>query len=167
MTRYSFKKRVWPEDGSDMPAEFAIEPGQWPDDLSQIIKTLWKSSRTQDDDQAERADRSLFFAGLATRLWRVRQKMLKPGTDEPIDEARSSFRHLLSVFDLLEQEGLYIRDHTNEPFDSGMMVTVIAYEPSPTLQRNTIIETIKPTIFYNGKPIQIAEVIVGTATNEG
>jgi hypothetical protein len=48
-----------------------------------------------------------------------------------------------------------------------MMVTVIAYEPSPTLQRNTIIETIKPTIFYDGKPIQIAEVIVGTATNEG
>ena len=150
-----------------MPAEFSIEPGKWPDDLSQIIKTLWKSSRTRDDDQAERADRSVFFAGLATRLWRVRQKMLKPGSDEPIDEARSSFRHLLSVFDLLEQEGLYIKDHTNEPFDSGMMVTVIAYEPSPTLQRNTIIETIKPTIFYDGKPIQIAEVIVGTATNEG
>jgi hypothetical protein len=47
------------------------------------------------------------------------------------------------------------------------MVSVIAYEPLPDLQRNTIIETIKPTVFYRGKPIQIAEVIVGTATNKG
>ena len=162
MTRYSFKKRVWPEDGSDMPAEFAIEPAKWPDDLHQIIRKLCESSRTQNDDRATHTDHTAFFAGLATRLWRVRQKMLKPGTDEPLDETRSSYKHLLSVFDLLEQQGIRIRDHTHELFDSGMMVNVIAYETSAEHQRDLIIETIKPTVFYAEEPIQIADVIVGT-----
>lgn len=142
--------------------EFTIEPGNWPEDLVQVIRDLSDSVHTQAASQGTIKDRASFFAALATRLWRVRQKMLKPGTNEPFDETGSAFRHLSSVFDLLEQEGIQLKDHTNEPFDSGMMVNVIAYEPCPGLQRDMVIETIKPTVFCAGQPIQIAEVIVGT-----
>jgi hypothetical protein len=162
MAQRSKKSRARPLGRSGIPKEFAIEPGNWPQDLVQVIKDLSDSASTKAENQGTIKNRAMFFAALATRLWRVRQKMLKPGTDEPLGEAGSAFRHLLSVFDLLEQEGIELKDHTNEPFDSGMMVNVIAYEPCPGLQRDMVIETIKPTVFCAGQPIQIAEVIVGT-----
>lgn len=162
MAQRSQKSRARPLETSGVPKEFAIEPGNWPQDLVQVIKDLSDSVYAQAENEGAVKNRASFFAALATRLWRVRQKMIKPGTDEPLDATGGAFRHLLSVFDLLEQEGIQLKDHTNEPFDSGMMVNVIAYEPCPGLQRDMVIETIKPTVFCAGQPIQIAEVIVGT-----
>ncbi|HKR59280.1 MAG TPA: hypothetical protein VJS64_06060 [Pyrinomonadaceae bacterium] len=162
MAQRSKKSRARPLERSGVPKEFAIEPGNWPQDLVQVIEDLSDSVYTQAENEGAVKNRASFFAALATRLWRVQQKMLKPGTDEPLDATAGAFRHLLSVFDLLEQEGIQLKDHTNEPFDSGMMVNVIAYEPCPGLQRDMVIETIKPTVFCAGQPIQIAEVIVGT-----
>ena len=151
------------------PNEFSIEKGQWPHELIPAFEALSNSLKKPAKENAKASDTDQFVAGLASRLWRVRQKMLKPGSNEPLDDVRSAFRHLSSVFDLLEQEGIHVRDHTNEHFDSGMMLHVIAYEPFPGLEVETVIETIKPTIICQGRPIQIAEVIVGTpkGTNKG
>ena len=101
------------------------------------------------------------LADIGTGLWRLRQKMVKPGTNLPLDEMRRPYRHLESVWDALVQAGAEIQDHTDKPFDPGMSLRVISYQPTPGVRRERVIETIKPTIYFKGKPIQMGEVIVG------
>jgi len=148
-----------------VPKEFTIAPGRWPADFVEVVKALTNSVKTQAEDptMAKRLER--FLAGLATELWRMKQKLIKPGTDEPLDEVRRAFRHLNSMWDLLIQEGVEIKDPTNEPFNSGMMLNVIAYESTPGLTSETVIETLKPAVFYKREPIQIADVVVGKPAN--
>jgi len=42
-----------------------------------------------------------------------------------------------------------------------MSLKVISFQPTPGLGRERVIETIKPTIYFKGKAIQMGEVIVG------
>jgi hypothetical protein len=88
--------------------------------------------------------------------------MLEPGTDRPLDEMRRAYRHLESVMDVAREAGLEIQDHTGAPFHSGMALQVLAFQPTPGVQREKVEETIKPTIYLNGTMIQMGEVIVAT-----
>lgn len=102
------------------------------------------------------------LADVGTGLWRLRQKMQKPGTNQPLDEMRRAFRHLESVWDALAQAGIEIHDYNDRPFDEGLSLKVIAYQPTAGLARQRIIETIKPSIYASSEMIQLGEVIVGT-----
>jgi hypothetical protein len=149
------------------PREFEIVLRRLPDNILEIFELSSHSQVTAVADKASETSASTgsmnrFFARLATGLWRIRQKMVKPGTNEPSDDLRIAFRHLDSTWDLLIEEGIEIKDFANQPFNAGMMLKVISHEPTPGLRRDMIIETIKPTVFYKGEPIQIGEVIIGT-----
>jgi hypothetical protein len=102
------------------------------------------------------------IADVSTGLWRLRQQMLEPGTDRPRDEMRRSFRHLVSTLDALSDAGIRIQDHTNDPFRLGLSLKVLAYQPVEGLTKEKIIETIRPSIYYKDKRIQMGEVVVGT-----
>ena len=103
-----------------------------------------------------------WLSDLGTGLWRLKQRMLEPGTDRPLDEMRRAYRHLESVMDVAREAGLEIQDHTGAPFHSGMALQVLAFQPTPGVQREKVEETIKPTIYLNGTMIQMGEVIVAT-----
>jgi hypothetical protein len=146
------------------PREFVIRPHRLPDDIMEIWEIVSRpEAMAQQRDQAALGTNEIhhLLANLATGLWRMKRNMTKPATDEPLDEVRKAYRHLVSTWDLLVQEGIEIKDFTNEPFSAGMMLKVISHEPTNGLSRETIIETVKPTIFYRGEPIQIGEVIIG------
>jgi len=100
--------------------------------------------------------------GVATELWRLRTKLTKEGTDEPREEARRLFRHVASAWDVLSEAGVAIQHHTGQPFRSGLAVEVIAFQPTDGLSRETIIETVRPSIYFNGRPVQQGQIIVGT-----
>ena len=110
------------------------------------------------------------MADIGTGLWRMRLKMVQPGTEQPLDEYRRTFRHLQSVWDVLQEAGYTIQDHTDQPFDIGMDLKVITYEQKQGLQREVVSETIKPSIYYQreGKTwlLQMGEVIVATPEDE-
>jgi hypothetical protein len=103
------------------------------------------------------------FAEVCTGLWRLRQKMVQPGTDRPLEGMRRAFRHLASTWDLLNQAGFRIQDHTGEPLPEGgsYALQTLAFQPTPDLARETVVETIKPTIYYGDRRIQMGVVIVG------
>ena len=103
-----------------------------------------------------------FLADVGTSMWRLRQKMLHPGTERPFEEMRRAYRHLQSIWDAFTQANIEIQDHTNELFDSGMSLKAITFQPMAGIGREMVIETIKPSIYFKGKMIQIGEVIVGT-----
>ncbi|MBW2559148.1 MAG: hypothetical protein JRD69_10020 [Deltaproteobacteria bacterium] len=108
------------------------------------------------------SERMRFLADVGTSLWRLRQKMLHPGTDRPLEEMRRAYRHLESMWDAFTQANIEIQDHTNELFDSGMSLKAITFQPMAGIAREMVIETIKPSIYFKDKAIQIGEVIVGT-----
>jgi hypothetical protein len=108
-----------------------------------------------------------YMAELGTGLWRLRQRMVEPGTSRPLSEMKRAYRHFESIWDVITQAGLEIQDHTDTPFDAGMSLKVIAFQPTAGLAREKVIETIKPSIYFHGRPIQMGEVIVGTPEQQG
>ncbi len=103
---------------------------------------------------------------VGTGLWRLRQKMVKPGTDQPIEELRRPFRFFASVWDALHEAGVTIQDHTGDPFNLQLALKVLTYEPTPNITREKVLETIKPSIYYQQRCLQMGEVIVAVPAEE-
>jgi hypothetical protein len=168
-------KQLW------FPREFRIRASPWPAELEKILVRLEQSRRassevaSQEPKDSDVGRRQGDTNGLnnsvaldeqkvrdiGTYLWRLRQKMVKPGTNQPLDGLQKTFYHLESLWDVFAQVGLDIQDHTNQPFDPGMAIKVVCYQPMSELDRERVIETIKPTLYLQGKQIQMGEVIVG------
>lgn len=156
------------------PKEFRISAPVWPPDLVDTLEKLATAlaavAPANQEEQKAAADGAApkeflsFLADLGTGLWRLRQKMVQPGTNEPLDEMRRAYRHLESTWDVLGEAGAQILDHTNEFVPEGGIyaLQVIAYQPTPGLSREQVVETIKPTIYYQDRLIQMGEVIIGT-----
>jgi hypothetical protein len=106
-----------------------------------------------------------FLIEMGTTLWRLRQKMVHAGTDQPLDEMRRAYRHFEAAWDLLAQTGVEIQDHTDLPYDTGMDLNVLTFQPMPDFKCEIVVETMRPTIYYKGRMVQRGEVIVGTPEN--
>ncbi|OHB61903.1 MAG: hypothetical protein A2Y76_14985 [Planctomycetes bacterium RBG_13_60_9] len=146
------------------PREFRVAASPWPADLEQLLSRVARPAEAPGQPQGAVSGEpdARLLASIGTGLWRLRRKMEKPGTDQPLETMRLPYRHLESVWDVLVQSGTDIQDHTDTPFDPGMSLKVVAYQPTPGLTRERVIETIKPSIYFKGKRIQMGEVIVGT-----
>lgn len=107
------------------------------------------------------------LADLVTGLWRLREKMLDGETGKPLDEMRRAFRHLEACWDILAQAGVQVQDHSRSQYDPGISLKVVAFQPTPGLDCETVIETLKPTVYLNGQRIQLGEVVVGTPESRG
>lgn len=146
-----------------IPDEFEIPAYEWPANLQQAITA--SIAARNDGGPVGRAAEGLpaeVLVDLSTGLWRLRQKMHRPGTQQPLDEVKRAYRHLESVWDALAAAGVDIQDYSDCPFDPGMSLKVVSFQPTPGLSRDLIVETIKPSIYLKGKPIQMGEVIVAT-----
>jgi hypothetical protein len=104
------------------------------------------------------------LADIGVGLWRLRSKMVEPGTTRPLAEMERVYRHVESLWDVMEQAGLQIRDHTDEPVPEGGIYSLhaIAYQPTAGITREKVLETLKPSIFYKSHLIQMGEVIIAT-----
>ncbi|GGU97678.1 hypothetical protein GCM10010182_12480 [Actinomadura cremea] len=102
------------------------------------------------------------LADVATNLWRLRARIER--MDDP---PRALVRHLESAWDAFADAGVEIKDHAGEPFDHGLAMSVAAYQPTPGLHREQVIETVRPGVYLADRSIQMAEVIVGTPERAG
>jgi hypothetical protein len=101
-------------------------------------------------------------AEVLTGLWRLRGRLVKPGSNEPLEETKRAYRHFETAWDALVNAGFRVEDYTKQPFRTGLNVDVLAYEEAPGLSSEIILETVKPGVFFNDTLIQRGEVIVGT-----
>jgi len=107
---------------------------------------------SRDDAGMER-----FAAEIATNVWRLRARAATLPA-----QMRSVTRHIESLSDTLTQAGVDVQDHLDMPFDPGLALTVVAYQPTPGINREQVIEAIRPSVYLHDRLIQKAEVIVGT-----
>lgn len=148
--------------------EFRIQKPCWPE-LSAAspaaIPERGEESTADGDDTitSELPERQRrLVVTLATNLWRTRQKMIDPVSGEPPEHMRKAYRHVRSMWDALRESEIEIQDHTNQPFHLGQTLNAIAFEPRAGLSKDTVLETVKPTIYFRKRLIQMGEVIVGT-----
>jgi hypothetical protein len=103
-----------------------------------------------------------FFVDLANSAWDLRRSTTDNRTAEAKPTMSKVARHVDRLWESLEQAGLKIQDHINQPFDSGQSLEVLAFQPTPGVEREIVIETIRPTVYLQDYRIQIGQVIVGT-----
>jgi hypothetical protein len=113
--------------------------------------------------EAENPDEfSPALGGLATQVWRAIGKTVDPATGKPREEMKRVHRHIEGALDMLKQMGLTMNDWVNQPYDTGLPVKVLSFQPTPGLDRDTVIETVRPTVIWKDRLLQSGEVIVGT-----
>lgn len=115
------------------------------------------------------------LADLATNLWRLDKKLAEDseggeGGDKARDGAagggqsatnrRRAARHLRAAQDALGKAGVKAQDHDGMAFDMGLALDVLAYQPVPDATRETVHETVRPSVYRDGRRIQLGQVIV-------
>jgi hypothetical protein len=105
------------------------------------------------------------LASLATHIWRARVKLVDPITGEPNDETRRAYRHVMAAFETFAQMGLTMNDWIDQPFDPGLPVKVLTFQPMPDIMRDTVVEAVRPTIIWRDQILQLGEVVVGIPAN--
>jgi hypothetical protein len=113
--------------------------------------------------------RSTLIVDLANVAWALQRKSCDPVTNERKEEFRPIARHIDQLSEYLEELGVKIQNHTNELFDSGQSLEVIAFQPTAGISRDVVVETIRPTVYIKGIRIQMGQIVVATPeqTQEG
>jgi hypothetical protein len=100
-------------------------------------------------------------ADVATNMWRVLKRFSDNGDGEVPKAQRMAMRNLTAMSERLQAAGIRVQDHEGTPWDPGMSLKAIAYEPRPNVERETVVETVRPTVYRGGQCIQFGHVIVG------
>jgi hypothetical protein len=149
---------------------FKILPTEF-QDKDRLIHKLFEiqAALIEELEQSKAGSSSDTCAGLKSGLarivfnaWKAKAKMIDGSKGEPREEMRRVYPHIESIFDAFAQLGIRVKDHTGDAFDYGLPLTVIATQPTPGLTKERVIETIKPTIYWNETNIQAGEVVIAT-----
>ncbi len=162
--------------------EFQRESAAGPPEIAELLTQLARSllfagedppPAPVEDAAVKYNDLMAFFLGLvcdlSTGLWRLRGKLSEAQSRHHLPEVRRAYRHMEAIWDTLEQAGVSVRDHLNESLPEGGVYSLkaVAFEPTPGLKRECVIETIKPAVYFRGQMIQMGEVIIGTPITSG
>jgi hypothetical protein len=138
------------------PEEFRIPEPPWPKNFLEYADDIASLLQPREKHDGEVIS---FLKNVGNGLWRIRNRLRE--VENAPKEIRSAVRFLESTWDSLTQSGVSIQDHTGEIITGGEALRIIAFEPSSRVSCDQVIETIKPTIYYRGKMVQMGEVIVG------
>ena len=154
------------------PNEFKIPEVRFPDgDLLieraiQIERSLLASAQGKGGGEEVRhtvpASVVKGMADIATNAWKAKTKMLDGASREVREEMKRVYRHIESVLESLQTMGLEVKDHTGDAFDYGLPLKVVTTQPTQGISRECVIETIKPTIYWQQQIIQMGEVVIAT-----
>lgn len=150
------------------PKEFRIPAGSGDD--PRLFHELLQVSLLGPEAQKESAEASAGnyaehrteLARLGTQLWRLRRGLRDAGDSTGQDQNPRVHRHLEGAWDAMADLGLEIIDPTGRPYDAGLSLKALAFQPVPGLTREMVIETVKPGIALHGTLLQTPEVIIGT-----
>lgn len=146
------------------PKEFEIPSVEYPD-ADQVTEAVLKIQQsmlaeTNRNGGFEKLEKAL--AEIATQAWRARSKMIDSASGEAREEMKRVFRHIEAILEKLREVGLELKDHTGDVFDYGLPLKVVATQPQPGIARENVIETIKPTIYWQDRIVQMGEVVIAT-----
>lgn len=101
------------------------------------------------------------LAEAATSLWRAQRKLTQAGRSA---ENRQTGRYLRTCAEALAAAGLVVQEHDGTTFNAGRALDVLVYQDDPAVTEETIVETVRPSVYYRDRQIQRGEVIVARPT---
>ena len=126
----------------------------------EALADLTESTAASSQKKSKREEELLDMAAdVGTLVWRIQHRL--DATEELTKQLQKLSRDVERTWDALTQGGIEIKDHTGGDYEGGMALRVITSQPVSGLARRQIIETLKPTIYYRNRIIQMGEVIVG------
>jgi len=153
-----------------MPDEFKIPSPQWPNEqkLIDALKKQFKNALSCSQDGGTSARYAVpekfvkIIADVATNAWKAKTKMTDSASGEVREEMKRVYRHIEGILESFQEMGLEIRDHTGEVFDYGLPLNVVTTQPTLGVVRERVIETLKPTIYWQQQMIQMGDVVIAT-----
>ncbi len=132
-------------------AAFRIEPPAWDEpQRRQLAELLDQLAEPVLDENA--------LVATGNGLWQARTK-LGGSTDDP-KRTRQVNRHLGNTEKALAKLGLVVQDHTGDRYHSGLSLEVIAMVDDVNVADETVVETIRPSIYLGGRTLQLGQVVV-------
>jgi hypothetical protein len=104
------------------------------------------------------------LTAIATNVWKAKSKMVDAVSGDVREEMKRVYRHVEAALENLREIGFEVKDHTGDAFDYGQSLKVIATQPTQGVTRETVIETIRPTIYWQQQLVQTGEVVIATPT---
>jgi len=151
------------------PDEFKIPRAEFPDE-SKIIERLLRvqeailaESRGGGDSVRYAMPPNFLkaMADIATNVWKAKVKMLD-SSGETREEMKRVYRHVEGVMESFKEIGLEVKDHTGDAFDYGLPLNVVTTQPTQGITKESVIETIKPTVYWQKQILQRGEVVIAT-----
>ncbi len=101
-------------------------------------------------------------------MWRLEKRLKKLKEEQPSVDLSAFFDQMERIKDLFIREGIVVKDYLEQGYKEGISLRVLHFEDDPTLPAGyaKIVETIRPTIFYNEKVIFHGEVVVAKSTQK-
>lgn len=105
------------------------------------------------------------LAEAATSLWRAERK-LRGDSGDAAARSRQARRYLDRCRQALTGAELVVHDHDGDPFHPGRSLEVLAFQDDPALAAETVIQTVRPTVYFRDRRIQTGQVIVGCPVDD-
>lgn len=141
---------------------------EWPGEkqaLETVARVLAAKPTRKEQVPAEAelpTDNLKTLVSIATNAWRAKTKMVDTTTGEVREDMKRVDRHIEAIYRCLAEAGIVIRDHTNEAYDEGQPMKVVASKPTPGLDKKRVSETLLPSIFWNNRLVQNGEIEIAT-----
>lgn len=150
------------------PREFRIAPAALPADWLALLERRLQppppaaapAPAPAGDERSRDREQLRLLADLATGLWRLKPRLLEPGTDRPREGMKRAWRDVEALGDLLAGAGVRVIDHTGHDYDPGQVLEVAARVPVPGLRRDRVQETVRPTVYIGDRHVQVGQVLV-------
>lgn len=94
---------------------------------------------------------------LAVEVWRLENRINKTFSE---DQRETIIKSVQKIKRYLDKNDIEIVDHTNQKFNEGLNLDVLAVEKDHNISESKIKETIEPTITYKGKVVHKGKIIV-------
>jgi rubrerythrin len=109
------------------------------------------------------ADNPGFITDLCTKLWRVDKQLAEVARQIEAPELQRLLRRFAELKDVLHAEHIEWHDYSGQQYDPGLAPRVLTLQPTAGLAegQESILETVKPTVYRQGKLLAPGEVIVG------
>ena len=99
---------------------------------------------------------------LACAAWRLRRQVIDQTTGEPKEDAHHLAPRVSAIWNALSELGLQIEDRTGDviDWDALQAAEVLAWETRPEALPRTVLETVRPAVYLNGKRILKGLIVV-------
>jgi hypothetical protein len=102
------------------------------------------------------------LAKIATSTWKAKTRLERASLAMIQGDMKRLAGDIDRIWQALMEMGIEIDDHKDKAFDYGSLLKVVTTQPMPGITKEKVIETFKPTVYWQKKIIQIGEVEIAT-----